>query len=148
LTPSREPKTSDAPSDLLEQLTRRTRVALAWERIWPPLATAGAVLALFLAVSWAGLWFSAPGWARLVGLALFAAALFVALLPLARFRPPTREAALRRLDRDSPTAHGPATAFEDDLANATDPETRAMWALHRASRGRSKRCKSRRHRRA
>ena len=129
MTPSREP---DSPDARLERLARRTRAALAWERVWPPLASAGAVIALFLAVSWAGVWFFAPGWARALGLAAFIACLLAALWPLFRFRTPTREAALRRLDRDSPAPHGPATAFEDDLANAADPETRAMWALHRA----------------
>jgi uncharacterized protein (TIGR02302 family) len=132
LPPSRDPNTPDTPAARLERLTQRTRAALIWEQIWPPLATAGAVAALFLAVSWAGLWFFAPGWARLAGLGLFAIALLAALLPLVRFRLPTREAALRRLDRDAPAKHGPATAFEDDLANAADPETQAMWALHRA----------------
>jgi len=132
LTPSREPERPAAPAARLERLARRSRAALVWERVWPPLASASAVVALFLAVSWAGVWFSAPGWARLAGLVLFAAGVLAALWPLVRFRAPSRAAALRRLDRDSPAPHGPATAFEDELANGADPETQAIWALHRA----------------
>jgi uncharacterized protein (TIGR02302 family) len=123
----------DGPAARLEALAWRARAALTWEKLWPPLSTAAAVALLFLAVSWAGLWLQAPRYIRIAGLVLFAAGLLAALFPLVFWRAPSRAAALRRLDRDSPVAHAPATAFEDDLANGSDDsETRALWSLHRA----------------
>ncbi len=131
--PAPQPRNAEGPESRLARLTARARAALVWERAWPPLSAAGAVVLLFLAVSWAGLWLSAPPWARALGLALFLGGFLAALSPLALWRAPTRAAALRRLDRDSPDAHAPATSFEDGLANGgSDEETRALWALHRA----------------
>ena len=37
---------------------------MIWERVWPALAWSGALVALFLAASWFGLWFAAPRLAR------------------------------------------------------------------------------------
>ncbi len=116
----------------LEALARRAEAALAFERIWPPLAWAGALLALFLAASWLGLWFSAPRLGRIAGLALFAALFLIALAPLARLRRPTREETLARLDRDARAPHRPAASLADRLAMpGDDPTTSALWALHR-----------------
>ena len=117
----------------LDRLVRRAGWVLLWERAWPPLVWAGTVLALFLAVSWAGLWFELPPFARYVVLGGFAAGLLAALAPLALIRWPGRDEALGRLDRDAPLAHRPASGLEDKLANdAADAETRALWELHRA----------------
>ena len=107
--------------------------ALIWERAWPPLAWTGALVALFLAASWFGLWFAAPRFARIGGLALFALALFATLAPLARLRRPSRAQTLARLDGDAPDPHRPASDFDDRLANGMgDETTNALWALHRA----------------
>jgi uncharacterized protein (TIGR02302 family) len=116
----------------LEALARRAEAALVFERIWPPLAWAGALVALFLAVSWFGLWFAAPRAGRIAGLALFAALLVAALSPLARLKRPTRQEALARLDRDASTPHRPAASLADRLAMAgDDPTTGALWRFHR-----------------
>ena len=117
----------------LARLRRRAALALLWEDLWPPLAAAGGVALLFAAVSWFGLWFEIPSYARLAGLALFGLALLAALTPLIWVRWPGSLRALRRLDRDSPVAHGPATALQDTLATpGDDPTTRALWAMHKA----------------
>jgi len=69
----------------------------------------------------------------MLGVALFAVLALGTLATLARFRAPTRAQKLARLDRDSGLPHRPATAMEDQLANANeDPATRALWALHRS----------------
>jgi uncharacterized protein (TIGR02302 family) len=105
---------------------------LLWERVWPPIVSLGAVVAVFLAASWLGLWFVAPPTARLIGLALFAIAAVIALAPLARLRWPAHADALARLDADAGDDHRPASGFEDRLANPSeDPTTNALWALHR-----------------
>ena len=116
----------------IEALARRAEAALVFERIWPPLAWAGALLALFLAASWFGLWFAAPRAGRIAGLALFAALLLAALAPLARLKRPTRQETLARLDRDARAPHRPAASLADRLAMADDdPTTGALWRLHR-----------------
>jgi uncharacterized protein (TIGR02302 family) len=116
----------------LARLKRRAALTILWEALWPPLAFAGAVTLLFTAASWFGLWFAAPPYVRLAGLALFALAFLAALFPLVRLRWPGRTPTLARLDRDADTVHAPASAWEDRLANpGDDPATQALWALHR-----------------
>ena len=130
-----QPATTDAAAarERLRRLARQASWILTWERVWPPIAWALTVLLLFLACSWFGLWFYAPPWARGAGVALFAAALVVALYPLARgFISRKRDAeALARLDRDSGAPHRPATSSVDRLADpAADEAMRALWRLH------------------
>ena len=129
----RDPDGAPDPAAKLERLARRANWTLVWEQVWPPLAWALAVVALFLAASWFGLWFVAPRPLHFVLLALFALALLAALFPLVKLRWPSRAEALARLDRDAMIAHRPASGFEDELANgAGDETTNALWALHRA----------------
>ena len=117
----------------LLHLARRARLALLWERIWPPIAWALTVLAFFLAASWFGVWLDLPAAGRLAGVALFGAALIGALSPLALLRAPPRAAALARLDRDARTPHQPASSSLDRLANSgADAATRALWDLHQS----------------
>lgn len=116
----------------LARALKRARGALLWERVWPPLATLGTVIGLFLAVSWLGLWSALPPLGRAIGLGLFALVALAALVPLLRLRPPSEDDALRRLDRVSGIAHRPATAVTDTLAGApTDPVALALWEAHR-----------------
>ncbi|HYA72282.1 MAG TPA: TIGR02302 family protein, partial [Roseiarcus sp.] len=136
---SGEPKHGDrrgakarAGDAALDALARRAEAVLLFERAWPPLAWTGALLALFLAASWFGVWLDAPRMGRIAGVALFAAFLLAALAPLARLRRPTREETLRRLDRDAHIPHRPAASLADRLAAPSDdPTTNALWILHR-----------------
>src|ERR1700724_3854745 len=82
----------------LAQALQRAKYAIAWERSWPPLAGLFTVIALFLVVSWAGLWLALPFVARAVGLGLFAILALAAVFPLVKTRWPSREDALGRLD--------------------------------------------------
>ena len=126
--PAREP---DAVARLqLTQALQRATYAIAWERAWPGLARLLSVVGLFLVVSWAGLWLALPFVARVVGVGLFGLLALGALLPLIRFRWPTREAALARLDRGTGIRHRPATALTDTLATK-DPISRALWQAQR-----------------
>jgi len=124
--PARDP---DAISKL--QLTRalqRARYAIAWERSWPHLARFLTVVGLFLVVSWAGLWLMLPFVARAAGLGLFVLLALATLFPLSRFRWPSREEGLSRLDRG--IRHRPATTLTDTLATQ-DPVARALWLAQR-----------------
>jgi uncharacterized protein (TIGR02302 family) len=119
-------------SNWLDRLAARAQLTLAWERIWPPLAAVLVCVALFVSLSWFGLWLILPGTARMLGVGLFVLGAGAALLPLLWVKWPTRREALARIDRDSGMPHRPASALEDDLANAQeDPGTQALWALHR-----------------
>jgi uncharacterized protein (TIGR02302 family) len=126
-----EPVRDDAVSRLrLTQALRRARYAIAWERFWPHLARLLTVVGLFLVVSWVGLWLVLPFVGRAIGLALFGLVALGALLPLVRFRWPSREEGLSRLDRGSGIRHRPATALTDSLASK-DPVALALWQAQR-----------------
>ena len=64
------------------------------------------------------------------GLGLFVLVALGALFPLVRFRWPSREEGLSRLDRGSGIRHRPATALTDTLATQ-DPVARALWQAQR-----------------
>ncbi|MGO4574064.1 TIGR02302 family protein [Microvirga sp. 2TAF3] len=100
----------------------------AWPLLWLPLA----IVLVFLALSWLGLWLDMSPFWRSVGVTLFAAAFLVSLWPLLRLRRPSRASALDRLDRDTGLNHGPARALDDTLAlGSGDAGSRALWSLHR-----------------
>ncbi len=126
--PVRDP---DAVARLqLTPALQRARYAIAWERGWPHLARLLVVVGLFLVVSWAGLWLALPFVGRAIGLGLFVLLALAALLPLVRFRWPSREEGLSRLDRGTGIRHRPATALADTLVSQ-DPVARALWQAQR-----------------
>ena len=65
-----------------------------------------------------------------MGLGLFVLAAVGALFPLVRFRWPSREEGLSRLDRGSGIRHRPATALTDTLGTE-DPVAQALWRAQR-----------------
>ena len=129
--PSEPAREADAVSRLqLTQALQRAKYAIAWETAWPLLARLLTVAGLFLAVSWTGLWLVLPFVARAIGLGLFVFLALGAVFPLLRFRWPSREAALNRLDRGTGIRHRPATALTDTLATQ-DPVALALWQAQR-----------------
>ncbi|MBI3700916.1 MAG: TIGR02302 family protein [Afipia sp.] len=127
--PATDPET--ARQQQLAQALRRARLALIWERAWPILARLLTVAGLFLAASWAGAWVVLPFIPRVILFVVFVALAIASLWPVLRFRFPTREDALRRLDRGTGIAHRPATALTDTL-KSNDPISQALWAEQRA----------------
>jgi len=107
------------------------RLILIFERVWRALLWPFLVVGCFLIVSLIGLWEILPHWAHNLGIAALALAFAVSLVPLLRISLPTREEALRRLERDSGVKHRPATAYEDTLAKTTSPTAQALWQQHR-----------------
>jgi uncharacterized protein (TIGR02302 family) len=129
--PSEPARDADAVSRLqLTQALQRAKYAIAWERSWPHLARLLSILGLFLVVSWAGLWLVLPFVARAVGLGLFVLLALGTLFPLLRFRWPSREEGLSRLDRGTGIRHRPATALSDTLVTQ-DPVALALWQAQR-----------------
>jgi uncharacterized protein (TIGR02302 family) len=114
----------------ITQAVRRAEFAIAWERIWPHLARFLTIVGLFLAASWAGLWLALPFVARAIGLGLFAVLALAAASPLFRFRWPSRQDALARLDRGTGIRHRPATTLTDTL-KTQDPVAQALWQAQR-----------------
>ncbi|HVX99261.1 MAG TPA: TIGR02302 family protein [Pseudorhodoplanes sp.] len=107
----------------------RARLALFWERAWPPVAAGLTVTGAFLVVSWLGLWLALPPVFRIAGLCIFAALMAGALYPLLFVRFPGEPEGLSRLDRG--LVHRPATAIADELAvSSNDPVSLALWRAH------------------
>ncbi len=106
--------------------------ALAFERLWLRLWLVIVVIAAFVVVSLAGLWpLLGPG-VHAALLAAFGLALIAALGNAARIKWPTRDEAVRRIERKSGVPHRPASSYEDTLsAGRGDPATMAIWAAHR-----------------
>ncbi|MFN5121239.1 MAG: TIGR02302 family protein, partial [Bradyrhizobium sp.] len=134
--PSSAARDSDASARLkltqqrLTEALQRAKLAIAWERAWPHLARFLTVVGLFLVASWAGLWLVLPFAARLAGAGLFGLAALATLLPLLRFRWPSREEGLSRLDRGVGVRHRPATTLSDTLTNQ-DTFALARWQAQR-----------------
>lgn len=116
----------------LDRLARQSRWAMFAERVWravfPPLIVA----AVFVGVSWVGLWLVLPVWAGPVGAVLFLAAAIYAARDLPKVSWPSRDEALHRVEDGSPYRHRPLTTLEDELsAGSGAPETEAIWELHK-----------------
>ena len=117
----------------LERKVGLARLALVWESLWPRLMPVLSAVALFIAVAHLDLFAGLDPWVHtglLAGLALF----FIGLCwwQLRRFPWPSREAAIRRLERDSGVPHRPLVAVQDKLATGeTDAMSAALWEAHR-----------------
>ncbi|MGZ8416251.1 MAG: TIGR02302 family protein, partial [Methyloceanibacter sp.] len=116
------------------------RVRLSWlamlgERIWEALLWPFLVVAAFLVVSLLELWSYLPPLLHRVLLGGFGLALIVSFLPLIRLSLPTRQEALRRLERNAGIKHRPASSYEDRLGTTPAKEAAALWSAHRARLG-------------
>jgi len=113
-----------------------SRVRLSWlslfgERIWEALLWPFLVVASFLVFSLLELWSFLPPLLHRALLGGFGLALIVSFLPLVRLSLPTRQEALRRLERTAGIKHRPASSYEDRLGATPPKETVALWAAHR-----------------
>jgi uncharacterized protein (TIGR02302 family) len=116
---------------MLDRALFRARWSIAWERLWPALASLATAIGLFLSLSWLGLWVWLPPLGRAIGLGLFCIVGAAALLPLLRLRLPGRNESLSRLDRNSGLSHRPATTIADKIAGETeDGHAVALWRAH------------------
>jgi uncharacterized protein (TIGR02302 family) len=116
----------------IDRAVGRARLNLLWEAVWPRLAPLVALAALFVAVSWLGLWRVTNTPVRYAVLAAFAIAALYALFRLIRFAWPTRSAAFARVEHATGVPHRPATSLSDSMATGSgDPLAEALWAAHR-----------------
>jgi len=121
----------------VRNLKRTRRMAwwsLLWERFWPLVLPSLCIVALFLTVSWLGLWPAFGGIAQWIALGAFALAFLTSLYPLSKLRLPDRETADSRIELKSLLLHRPVTAQSDSQANISgsdDPFAAALWKEHR-----------------
>ena len=106
--------------------------ALAWEGLWPRLMPLLSVIALFIAAAHLDLFAGLDPWVHTGVLAALALAMVgLAWWQLRTFRWPEREAAIRRLERDSGVPHRPLVAVQDRLAAGEgDTMSSALWQAH------------------
>ena len=123
-----------SPAQDLDRKITRSRRMLAIERAWPLVWLPLGVAALFLIASLAGAWVVLPQAWHAAGLAGFALAGLVSLVPLIRLPYPTRAEGLARLERQSGVPHRPVSSYEDQLSPVTagSPAAQGLWAAHRA----------------
>ena len=111
---------------------RLSKWALFFERLWPRLWLLIGVFAAFVGLSLTGVW---PILSPLVHQAVFAAFLIAALAAVfyaARAPWPSRDEAVRRIERRSGVAHRPASSYEDTLSSQSgNPATNVLWQAHR-----------------
>lgn len=128
------PAPGKAPA-LTGAFARKVRLSawsLAFERFWPRLWVLLGLTALFVIVSLSGLWSLAPDWIHVILLAAFALAAIAAAVFAVRVPWPTRDEAIRRIERRSGIAHRPASSYEDTLnADGSTTETKLLWQAHR-----------------
>jgi len=116
-----------------ERKVERSRWAIALERLWPRLWLIAGVIGAFVLVTALGVWPTLNDPAHWAVLAAFGATLLAAFVVAVRLPWPSREEAVRRMERTSGVAHRPASSYEDTLsAPGDDPTTRALWQAHRA----------------
>src|SRR5262245_10292494 len=102
-------------SPLTQRFDRRVRLswlALLGERVWEALLWPFLVILTFLVVSLLELWSLLPPLAHRILLGGFGLALLVSFLPLLRISLPTRQEALRRLERNAGIKIGRASCRE------------------------------------
>lgn len=115
-----------------ERKVRRSQWALLFERVWPRLWVVVGVLTVFAVLSVIGIWPHLGDAAHFAVLGIFAAAVLAALVFAARTPWPSREEAVRRIERVSGAVHRPASSYEDTLSSVSpDGIAEKLWRAHR-----------------
>ena len=107
-----------------------TGAMIVVERGWPLVLPVLVVAALFLTVSWFGLFRLMPDWLRIATAVAFAVGGLAALYPLRYLRRPATAEIDRRIERYNRLEHAPVTAQSDRVASGADPFAAALWREH------------------
>jgi uncharacterized protein (TIGR02302 family) len=123
---------SQAPARAFERKVRLSTLALVFERLWPRLWLLIGLGVVFAVLSFADIWVHLDNLLHQIVLGVFGLLALAGLLYAARIPWPTRDEAIRRIERRSGVSHRPATSYEDKLSGgASNPATRALWQAHR-----------------
>ncbi|HEX9809776.1 MAG TPA: TIGR02302 family protein [Alphaproteobacteria bacterium] len=131
--PGPAPAAEDLRGLHLDRKLALARLALLWERLWPALWPAVGLGGVFIALALFDVLPYLPAWVHGAVLAAFVAAIAYASWQAAKaLALPGRARARRRIEHASGLAHRPLSMLRDALATGgNDPETRALWKLHR-----------------
>ncbi|MEM6382732.1 MAG: TIGR02302 family protein [Pseudomonadota bacterium] len=110
----------------------RASAALLIEQIWPRVSLVALIGALFLIVSWFGLWQPTPDYLRLALVGLFGLSFIGGLVWAFRPPPPTRNQAMRRVEEASGLTGRPLEALQDIPFDTSTRDGRALWSAHTA----------------
>src|SRR4029078_8322184 len=132
---SRQKAEDKALANGFERRVRLSWLALLGERIWEALLWPFLVVAAFIVFSLLELWSYLPPLMHRVLLGGFGLALIVSFLPLIRLSLPTRQEAVRRLERTAGIKHRPASSYEDRVGSTPPKATAALWAPQRQGLG-------------
>ncbi|MED5395812.1 MAG: DUF4175 family protein, partial [Pseudomonadota bacterium] len=132
MMPETRRRTSKNGHRRLWMLLALARSALAWERLWPHLWPAIAIVCVFFVVALLDLLPSLPVWLHSLVLIAFAGAIGYALCGVFSGNYRVGDTAARqRLERDSGLVHRPLTALQDTLVSgAEDEATSVLWQTH------------------
>ena len=132
MTKTQDPSSAPSLTHAFARKVWLSKLALFFERLWPRLWLLIALALVFVAVSFLNVWAYLSEVQHVGLISLFAAAALAALVYAMRVPWPSREDAIRRIERRSDVPHRPATSYEDTLSSGGDnPETKALWAAHR-----------------
>ncbi len=116
----------------LARKIRLSKLALVFERLWPRVWLLIGLGLLFVGFSLADIWARLGQPWHQITLAAFTVAAVAALVHAIRVPWPSRDEALRRIERRSAVPHRPASSYEDTLsAGSASAETNALWQAHR-----------------
>ena len=116
-----------------ERKIKLAKWAAVFEQLWVRLWSIAALVCIFALVTLSGAWGHLNDALHIGLLALFGLAALAAVVYIARIKWPSRDDAIRRIERVSGVPHRPASSYEDTLtASASDPATRAIWQAHKS----------------
>lgn len=132
-SPARQKKGAFALQPSLARLVAAkrflARIVLFAEQVLPLAVPALSVIAIYLSVSWFGIFRLVPDWLRIVLLIAFAIGFVASLLPFHKLRWPQVAEADRMLEERNGLPHQPVMVQEDEPAFET-PFSRALWREH------------------
>lgn len=123
---------TDQPIARLEAQLRKARLVLILERGWPLFWPGLGYIGLFLALSLFNIWALLPGLIHLAGLlALTLSIAFIARRFYLRFKWPTRQDALSRVEQASHISHRALSLLEDNIVSRHDHQSFVLWEAYR-----------------
>ena len=116
----------------LRRLHLQSFLTISFERLWPLVLPLILLAALFVSLSWLGLFELMPRWLHLGVLGLFALAGLIALYLPFRFRLPDEDAITARIEDVNGLIHEPLAVQSGQMATGTnDPFAIALWQEHK-----------------